>query len=238
MSAELLRRAAAKLRERADWFGTTSPWKVEHPADGYPQRIVDDGAVLYAETYDGTRGTPQEAGTAEYIALMGPPVALALADWLDLYARLAAKGYSVADEAVAVARAVLRESTGTHPEAPVGDLATFIDNMRLLRLGRRIQQQDLAAQLGLKQNVLSTYEQHKHTPDTETLTRWADALGVEMPDGMTGRIDPVAQCGTISGRTTHRRRGEPPCDDCKRAWAAYMRERNRRRRPTGEVRSG
>lgn len=112
MSADQLRRAAEKLRKRADWFGTSSPWKVEYPSSGYPQRIVDDTGVLYGETYDGVRGMPWEAGTAEYVVLVHPPVALALADLLDDEAENVdddGELYCVSGATLAVARAVLRE---------------------------------------------------------------------------------------------------------------------------------
>jgi hypothetical protein len=126
VSSDLLRRAAAKLRERAEWFGTTSPWRVEYAEGGYPQRIVDDGAVLYAETFDGLRGTPGEAGTAEYIALVHPPVALALARLFDVHATLlevdreAGEFFTsafAAEELVAIAREILRE-----PARPTGEV--------------------------------------------------------------------------------------------------------------------
>lgn len=102
------------------------------------------------------------------------------------------------------------------------DLAAFIDGLRLTRLARRIQQGKIAAQLGFGQSRLAQYENHRHEPDTETLIRWAAALGVELPDGLTGRIDPAAECGTVSGYTVHRRRGEDACGPCKRSRAAYM----------------
>lgn len=112
----MLRRAAAELRKRAEWFGSTPPWKVEPAEGGYPQRIVDDGAILYAETFDGTLGAG-EAGSAEYIALVHPPVALALAAAMEAVAKAlrfgrefeARVGYG---ELIAVARAVLREPEG------------------------------------------------------------------------------------------------------------------------------
>lgn len=36
-----------------------------------------------------------------------------------------------------------------------------------------------------------------------------------------------ARCGTISGAVTHRRRGEPVCDDCRAAWNQYQRDNRR-----------
>ena len=41
---------------------------------------------------------------------------------------------------------------------------------------------------------------------------------------------PVAQCGTESGYTQHRRRGEVPCAPCRSASTAATNARHRRRR--------
>lgn len=70
MTADLLRRAAAKLREHAS-AASASPWVAE--ADGlvWPPRIGDP-----------VSGST-EVEDAEYIARMHPPVALALAELLD-----------------------------------------------------------------------------------------------------------------------------------------------------------
>jgi len=117
VSADLLRRAATGLRESA-LAATPGPWKVVYFGDrGYPQRVVDDSATLIAQTYEG-RDTSDPvrlpAGSPEYIALVHPPVALALADWLDLVECWypAAPHSDEAEHAVAVARAVLREPEG------------------------------------------------------------------------------------------------------------------------------
>lgn len=107
-------------------------------------------------------------------------------------------------------------------------LSEFVDHLRMTRLGRRIQQQQVAERLSIGQSRLAQYEHHRHEPDTETLTRWADALDVELPEGLTGRIAPVAECGTPSGRGRHQRLREDPCEDCKRAWREYMNAYRRR----------
>lgn len=90
MSADQLRRAATKLREHAEVF-ERSPWKVVFWGDrGYPQRVTDDRATVIAETFDGKHSTDPvspAASTPAYIALVHPPVALALADWLEAEAR-------------------------------------------------------------------------------------------------------------------------------------------------------
>lgn len=90
MSAELLRRAAAKLRTYAP-HATRGPWT---PAD--------DGLVWSELIGDPVSGSV-ELEDAEYIALMHPPVALALAEWLDAHRD------SPCSHALGVARAILRE---------------------------------------------------------------------------------------------------------------------------------
>lgn len=77
MSADLLRRAAVKLREHATAasFGTAG-WVVD-PRDGDVTTV--DGGWMVADTMELNAERPD----ASYIALMHPPVALALADHLD-----------------------------------------------------------------------------------------------------------------------------------------------------------
>ncbi|GAA0738551.1 hypothetical protein Drose_04445 [Dactylosporangium roseum] len=81
MSADLLRRAAAKLREHARAASFSD--------DGWAVDLADsevttaDGGMMIADTGELTEGRPD----ASYIALMHPPVALALADWLDAQAQ-------------------------------------------------------------------------------------------------------------------------------------------------------
>lgn len=113
MSADLMRRAAAKLRELAT-AAPEGPWVSLDGGD----RLV---ALRPDSTFDkGFRYLVDEpipdASIAEYFALMHPPVALALAELLD--AAVQASGvpnyepYAVAGwlrAAVEVARAVLRE---------------------------------------------------------------------------------------------------------------------------------
>jgi len=82
MNAEILRRAAALMRSRAEaatW--TSSPWG------------VDEIGAVWAQEADGqpvpvaSRATDQDA---EHIASWHPTVALAVADWLDEAAEQAA----------------------------------------------------------------------------------------------------------------------------------------------------
>lgn len=96
MSAELLRRASKKLREHAE-LATSGPWS---RAD----------ILAWADLVDEV--------DAEYIALMHPPVALALAEWLDELVRRAEEMNSAScnvwpdgsNHGVAMARAILREA--------------------------------------------------------------------------------------------------------------------------------
>lgn len=92
MIADLLRRAAAKLREHAE--------------KAWPGAWFSDEDTVY--TVDGVRWVADcsaAANAANHIALMHPPVALALADWLDAEAHLYAPNVA----AFALARAILRE---------------------------------------------------------------------------------------------------------------------------------
>lgn len=80
MTAKRLRQAAARLREVASSADQT-PWGWR-PFGGDPANLCR--VVTYPE------GEPwvvvaedMEAPNAEYVATMHPPVALALADWLD-----------------------------------------------------------------------------------------------------------------------------------------------------------
>lgn len=103
MSADLLRRAATKLREHAEAVPPNEheePWyRTQVPQYGFWRLLIE--------------GEPDEA---EFIAMMSPAVALALADLLDAAARAAGipnyPTYAVAGwlaSAVEVARQVLRE---------------------------------------------------------------------------------------------------------------------------------
>lgn len=133
MSSDLLRRAAAKLREHAS--GTTpASWTVERYSHGYDDghtwRIngpTDDRMVtpcaLETRTEDASQFRQADADAA-FATLMHPPVALALAEFLDFAAiaedaARAAEGFvgieaetltTPRDRALrALARAVLRE---------------------------------------------------------------------------------------------------------------------------------
>ncbi len=118
MSAELLRRAAQKLRKRAG-AATPGPWQAVQYGKGWGV----DGNVRPADhAWVAEMKFGEERTDAEYIASMHPPVALALAGWLDFVAehievrsgQRAGPAYVERAYAhpVAVARAVLREPTG------------------------------------------------------------------------------------------------------------------------------
>jgi hypothetical protein len=113
MSADLLRRAAAKLREHTK-AALPGPWEA---IESSPEEAPGVWLARHADVgVDVDRD-----GDARYIALMHPPVALALADWLDETANHITEFAAVAglvragdltevdNAALAVARAILRE---------------------------------------------------------------------------------------------------------------------------------
>lgn len=118
MTAELLRRAAAHLRERAE-SATPGPWETFETLDA--ETFVSErgrrafGVVSRPATGRGDYG----ANNARYIATMHPGVGLALAAWLENSAHHAesreANGMPADQSAdprpLAVARAVLGEAT-------------------------------------------------------------------------------------------------------------------------------
>lgn len=117
MSADLLRRAATRLRESA-LAAPRGPWSVVYFGDrGYPQRVHSERAVLVCQTYEGRddrEPVRAPAATPDFIALVHPPVALALAELLE---RISVMPFisvapSVREYAESVAREVLREPEG------------------------------------------------------------------------------------------------------------------------------
>ena len=80
MSAEVLREAAALMRERAEAATGDAAWAVEvAKTNGIPNMVITaDTSMVVADTYD----KPGQAD-AEHIASWHPAVALAVADWLD-----------------------------------------------------------------------------------------------------------------------------------------------------------
>lgn len=109
-TSEVLRRAAGLMRERAE-AATPGPWEILWNAVAYIDTVADPG--------DPTGQTPMQspekvadAGERDrvHIASWHPAVALAVADWLDLVARLLDEGFDANAEthaALTVARAYL-----------------------------------------------------------------------------------------------------------------------------------
>lgn len=107
MSADLLRRAAKTLREHAE-LAMPGKWLSLDAGDRLIAVQPDDD-FEYLVTEEPAR----HGETADYIALMHPPVAMALADWME---RLAEVQRSEVDDrlfayGVYTARAVLREES-------------------------------------------------------------------------------------------------------------------------------
>ena len=116
MSAELLRRAAALMRERAE-AATPGPWRTDVLSD-----VVADHDDVSWDVADVSVLCPwpsaTEHGNAAHIASWHPTVALAVADLLDAVALVAdhyppieVRPQSVANYALAVARAYLGEES-------------------------------------------------------------------------------------------------------------------------------
>lgn len=130
MSAELLRRAAKTLRQHAENATGPGPWAWEATGQqgnswGLGQMVDADGEPLAGDVTD-VEGTEvvesicyQEDDNGNlsdpaYIALMHPPVALALADLLEAHIPLFDGLDPAPDhEVFAVARAILREPEAT-----------------------------------------------------------------------------------------------------------------------------
>ena len=83
MSADLLRRAAAKIRETARG-ATTGPWEARDSTDGEPSVFTPDGLEHEVDyLLVGTHGRAQGRRDAEHIALWSPDVAELVAATLD-----------------------------------------------------------------------------------------------------------------------------------------------------------
>jgi hypothetical protein len=113
MSADLLRRAAVKLRETAD-AASKGSWN----NDGWEIYAGQPGirADWIGETCAGD--ADQDAANGNFIALMHPPVALALAEWIEGHAKDLEMAHDVraqcdspgdVHQAIIVAREILRE---------------------------------------------------------------------------------------------------------------------------------
>ena len=114
MSAELLREAAALMRQRAE-AATEGPWSLTYISEAAvpSQHAVDRHYVMGC--FDGNPKNPtgpaamcEFPADADYIASWHPAVALAVADWLDNAARIWPFD---GPPALAVARAYLGRDT-------------------------------------------------------------------------------------------------------------------------------
>lgn len=103
MSAEILRRAAALMRERADW-ATPGPWHA---------KITDDRQWCLVTNGDPEVGVAAQCADdddADHLASWHPDVALAVADWLDDEGIHFDADDTTHARAIAVARTYLGES--------------------------------------------------------------------------------------------------------------------------------
>ena len=122
--ADLLRAAATRIRETAQRADNAAPAPWTHD-DVHHQVLDADGATLFdcsccgyqpdAAKYRGGYGIAGATyETAHHIALWSPPVALAVADWLDAFADLYESSrhrnrpvFGDYEQAAAVARLIL-----------------------------------------------------------------------------------------------------------------------------------
>jgi hypothetical protein len=123
VSAELLRRAAQFLRTRAE-AAAPGPWTAVDPNEGSGApplwSVVNDAFLNPSDDNTAALDLELHAGEqpdAYYVELMHPPVALALAAWLEAHAdlwdrwptTLAGTGNDPSPAALALAQAILRE---------------------------------------------------------------------------------------------------------------------------------
>ena len=99
--AERLRAAATRLRE-VSGAATPGPWEA---CEGDPNAFGFRPSVIFMAERGHDAAEIENSGDAAYIAMMHPPVALALADWLTKEATLS-EGFTPR-AALAVADAVL-----------------------------------------------------------------------------------------------------------------------------------
>ena len=76
----------------------------------------------------------------------------------------------------------------------------MVKNLRHLRCRHRISQQYLAEQVGVSQQSINKYENHKVEPDIRTLTAIADFFGTSV-DYLIGRTETVCPAGTEQAGT-------------------------------------
>lgn len=108
MSAEVLRLAAALMRERAE-SATPGPWEDNAFADG---SVFVDRIGSHDDDPGHEVGYFNREPDAAYVAAMAPPLAFAMAEWLEAVARQVTEfGFASAQwsEAVVVAHIYLGE---------------------------------------------------------------------------------------------------------------------------------
>lgn len=114
MSPDVLRRAAALMRERAE-AASPSPWRLECSEMCANVIEADDDEQAVASTWAPSslpdNDYRREEGNAAHIASWDPAVALAVADWLDYMSKAHEDGYLKGSHALVVARAYLGETS-------------------------------------------------------------------------------------------------------------------------------
>lgn len=114
MSADLLRRAAVKLREHAEAV-KPGPWEVDHEGMWFELRSRATFRYDYEADLTDVHSPDDTWPLFDYFAMLHPPVALALAELLDAYAEwfelppFTSFKNGVRERYVAVAREILRE---------------------------------------------------------------------------------------------------------------------------------
>jgi hypothetical protein len=117
MSADLLRRAATRLRESALAAQETAPPSWQYAAEDYiPNRalLANDGTLTVATVYE----VSELPALSDYLTVVHPPVALALADHLEHVAD------DMSDE---------RAEEQTFPKVDGGTYAAVVDQFKSQR---------------------------------------------------------------------------------------------------------
>ena len=106
--SQVLRRAAGLMRARVDEL-PPSPWRAEGRDVTATQDYTSEGFWDWGHGYVVAACPRQDE--AEHVASWSPPVALAVADWLDRFAAMTyCYGPREFDSALAIARAYLGET--------------------------------------------------------------------------------------------------------------------------------
>ena len=90
----------------------------------------------------------------------------------------------------------------------------FVDDLRRQRGRAGHTQADLAALLGVTKNTFSRWERCWSRPTRRQLEAWAGVFGRKAPGFLVMPRLTTAECGYLSGRRRHSRRGEPLCALC------------------------